>query len=380
MIDPIVLEKKSEGSSNAIVKSQKVLLTQKIPMGPVASQIAIKQLGSNGGGFFNVNSSHPFENPNPLTNFLEIIAILLIPTALCYTFGVMTGDRRQGWGILLAMLILFLPLAGLCIFAEGQSHPEYSQLGIESQGSLEGKEMRFGISNSAFWAASTTATSNGSVNSMHDSFTPLGTLVPILLMHFGEVIFGGVGSGLYGMLMMIIIAVFVAGLMVGRTPEYLGKKIEPYEMKMAVIAVLVMPLTVLVCTAISVVSSVGVNSLGNPGAHGFSEILYAWSSMGNNNGSAMAGLKANTPFFNTLGGIVMLISRYWIAIPTLAIAGSLVKKKKIPTSAGTLLTYTPLFIFLLISVIVILGALSFLPALSLGPIVEQLMEWGIHGH
>ncbi len=278
------------------------------------------------------------------------------------------------------MLILFLPLAGLSIYAEGQSHPEYSQLGIESQGNLEGKEMRFGISNSAFWATATTATSNGSVNSMHDSFTPLGGLVPIMLMHFGEVVFGGVGSGLYGMLMMVIITVFVAGLMVGRTPEYLGKKIEPYEMKMAFIAVLVMPLIVLMCTAVSAVNSVGISSLANPGAHGFTEILYAFTSMGNNNGSAFAGLNANTPFYNTLGGMVMLIGRYWIAIPTLAIAGSLVKKKKIPTSAGTLLTHTPLFIFLLISVIIILGALSFFPALSLGPIVEQLMEWGIHGH
>ncbi len=380
LIDPIVLEKKSDEMLVAGAKSQNNVLTQKIPMGPVASQIAIKQLGSNGGGFFNVNSAHPFENPNPLTNFLEVIAILLIPASLCYTFGVMVRDTRQGWAILFSMLLLFLPFVGISLYAEAQTHPEYSQLGIESHGSLEGKEMRFGISNSAFWAATTTATANGSVNSMHDSFTPLGTFVPIMLMHFGEVIFGGVGSGLYGMLMMVIITVFVVGLMVGRTPEYLGKRIEPYEMKMAAIAVLVMPLIVLLSTAMSVVSSSGVSSVGNPGAHGFSEILYAWSSMGNNNGSAMAGLKANTFFYNTLGGIVMLINRYWIAIPTLAIAGSLVRKKKIPTSAGTLLTHTPLFVLLLSWIVIVLGALSFFPALCLGPIVEQLMEWGFHGH
>lgn len=366
LIDPIVLENKS-------------VTIQKIPMGPVASQVAIKQLGSNGGGYFNVNSAHPFENPTPLTNFLEIIAILLIPASLCYTFGVMVGDKRQGWAILLAMLMLFLPLAGISLYSENQSHAEYTQLGVESSGSLEGKETRIGISNSAFWSTATTATSNGSVNSMHDSFTPLGTLVPILLMHFGEVIFGGVGSGLYGMLMMIIIAVFVAGLLVGRTPEYLGKKIEPYEMKMATVAVLVMPLTVLISTAVSVIYSEGVQAIGNPGAHGFSEILYAWSSMGNNNGSSMAGLNAHNPFYTTVGGIIMLIGRYWIAIPALAIAGSLVKKKKIPTSAGTLLTHTPLFMFLLVSVMFILGALSFFPALALGPIVDQLNSWGIHG-
>lgn len=370
LIDPIVLEKSS---------SPTVVLTQKIPMGPVASQVAIKQLGTNGGGFFNVNASHPFENPNPLTNFFEIIAILLIPASLCYTFGVMVGDRRQGWAILFTMLILFLPLVGVSLYSEHQTQAEYSQLGVAPSASLEGKETRFGVSNSAFWSAATTATSNGSVNSMHDSFSPIGTLVPILLMHFDEIIFGGVGSGLYGMLMMIIIAVFVAGLMVGRTPEYLGKKIEPYEMKMAAIAVLVMPLCVLTSTAISVIYSMGVETVGNPGAHGFSEILYAWSSMGNNNGSAMAGLKPNNNFYTTLGGVIMLIPRYWIAISALAVAGSLAKKKKIQTTEGTLLTYNPLFIFLLMAIILIFGALSFFPALALGPIVEQLIEWGFHG-
>lgn len=380
LIDPIFHEPTSGVEANNPTGGSQVFTQQTIPMGPVASQIAIKQLGSNGGGFFGANAAHPFENPNPLTNFLEMLAILLIPAALCYTFGEMVGDRRQGWAIFFAMLLLFIPLATVTIFAEHQHNTVYSQLGIEHKGNMEGKETRFGIGASALWATATTATANGSVNSMHDSYTPLGYFVPILLMHFGEVVFGGVGSGLYGMLMMIIITVFVAGLMVGRTPEYLGKKIEPYEMKMATIAVLVMPLVVLMSTALSSVTQLGISSLGNPGAHGFSEMIYAWSSMGNNNGSAMGGLNANTTFYNSLGGIVMLLSRYWIAIPTLAIAGSLVMKKKIPTSSGTLLTHTPLFIFLLIAVIVILGALSFFPALALGPIAEQLMLWGYHGH
>lgn len=358
----------------------KTVSEQTIPMGPVASQIAIKQLGTNGGGFFNTNSAHPFENPNPFTNFLEMLSILLIPAALCYTFGMMVNDKRQGWAVLIAMLIIFIPLATLSAVSEQQGNPAFSQLGTDQSKNMEGKETRFGIVNSTLWATATTAASNGSVNSMHDSFTPLGGLAPLWLMHLGEVIFGGVGSGLYGMLMLVIITVFVAGLMVGRTPEYLGKKIEPYEMKMASIAVLVMPLFVLVFTAIAVVTSMGTSSIANPGAHGFTEMLYAFTSMVNNNGSAFAGLNASTPFYTVVGGIGILIGRYWIAIPTLAIAGSLVQKKIIPTTKGTLATHTPLFILLLVSVTIVLGALTFFPALALGPIVEHLMLWKTYGH
>jgi K+-transporting ATPase ATPase A chain len=365
----------------------KVVTSQVIPMGPVASQIAIKQLGTNGGGFFNVNAAHPFENPTPLTNFLEMLAMLLIPAALCYMFGTMVGDKRQGWAVLAAMIIIFIPFIMVTVGAEQVGNPAFIQMGVDPNptydsypgGNMEGKETRFGVVSSALWAAATTATSNGSVNSMHDSYMPLGGLVPLWLMHLGEVVFGGVGSGLYGMLMLVIITVFVAGLMVGRTPEYLGKKIEPFEMKMASVAVLVMPLCVLFSAAFSSVIGVGVSSIANPGAHGFTEILYAFTSMANNNGSAFAGLNANTPFYNVFGGFVMLIGRYWIAIPTLAIAGSLVRKKIIPKSSGTLATHTPLFITLLLGVTIILGALSFLPALSLGPIVEHLMLWGRHG-
>ncbi len=378
----------SQGVIQNFKPSQQITPVQIIPMGPVASEIAIKQLGTNGGGFFNTNSAHPFENPNPLSNFLEMLAILLIPAALCYTFGVMVKDKRQGWAILAAMIIIFIPILFLCVFSEQQGNPALSQLGVDQVaqsslfpgGNMEGKETRFGIINSALWTTATSAASNGSVNSMLDSYIPLGGLVPLWMIHLGEVIFGGVGSGLYGMLMLVIITVFVAGLMVGRTPEYLGKKIEPYEMKMASIAVLVMPLTVLLSTAVAVVMKIGLSSIANPGAHGLSEILYAFSSMGNNNGSAFAGLNTNTPFYNILGGIVMLIARYWIAIPALAIAGSLVRKKIIPSSAGTLETHRPLFIILLVCVTILLGALSFLPALALGPIVEQLMLWGQYGH
>lgn len=375
--------------ANGHLKTEtKIFTEQTLPMGPAASQIAIKQLGTNGGGFFNVNSAHPFENPTPFSNFLEMLAILLIPAALCFTFGVMVNDKRQGWAILAAMYIIFIPFLLAAVIAEQKGNPAFTQMGIDQTsqanlfpgGNMEGKETRFGIVNSALWATATTAASNGSVNTMHDSFTPLGGLVPLWMMHLGEVIFGGVGSGLYGMLMLVIITVFVAGLMVGRTPEYLGKKIEPYEMKMASIAVLVMPLLVLLTTAIASVTHMGTSSLANPGAHGFSEILYAFTSMGNNNGSAFAGLNANTPFYNIVGGVIMLISRYWIAIPTLAIAGSLVRKKIIPSSAGTLATHTPLFIILLVGVTLILGALSFLPALALGPIVEHLMLWRQYGH
>jgi len=361
---------------------------QILPMGPVVSQIAIKQLGTNGGGFFNTNSAHPFENPTPLSGFLEMLAILLIPAAFCYTFGMMVKDKRQGYALLLAMLIIFIPLAFSAVALEQNGNPAFTTFGIDqsaqpnnySGGNMEGKETRFGITNSALWATATTATSNGSVNSMHDSFTPLAGLIPLWMMHLGEVVFGGIGSGLYGMLILVIITVFVAGLMVGRTPEYLGKKIEPFEMKMASIAVLVMPLMVLIFTSIATVTQMGISSIANPGAHGFTEMLYAFTSMVNNNGSAFAGLNANTSFYNIVGGIAMLIGRYWIAIPTLAIAGSLVQKKHIPTSLGTLPTHTPLFILLLIGIILILGALTFFPALALGPIVEQLMMWEKYGH
>ncbi|KTD63305.1 potassium translocating ATPase, subunit A [Legionella santicrucis] len=372
---------------NPKVTSNKIS-EQIIPMGPAASQIAIKQLGTNGGGFFNVNSAHPFENPTPLTNFLEMIALLLIPAAFCFTFGMMVQDKRQGWAVLIAMFILFIPPLILETVVEQKGNPAFQPMGIDMQpisdlypaGNMEGKETRFGIVNSAIWVTATTAASNGSVNSMLDSFTPLGGLVPLWMMHLGEVCFGGVGSGLYGMLMMIIITVFVAGLMVGRSPEYLGKKIEPYEMKMASIAVLIMPLIVLISTAYAAVTSSGISSIANPGSHGFTEILYAFTSMGNNNGSSFAGLNGNTPFYNILGGVLMLISRYWIAIPTLAIAGSLVKKKHIPSSPGTLATHTPLFIVLLVCITIVISALSFVPALALGPIVEQLILWGKYGY
>ncbi|MFN8444886.1 MAG: potassium-transporting ATPase subunit KdpA [Caldilineaceae bacterium] len=355
---------------------------QLLALGPAASQIAIKQLGTNGGGFFNVNSAHPFENPTPLSNFVELLSILLVAAGLCFTFGKMVGDIRQGWAVLAAMTIILLLFTGLGLWAEARSNPLYHQLGVDdtvsalqSGGNMEGKETRFGIVNSVLWSTATTAASNGSVNSMHDSYTPLGGLAPMVLMQLGEVIFGGVGSGLYGMLIFAIIAVFVAGLMVGRTPEYLGKKIEVFEMKMASLVILIPCATVLIGTAIAVVTPGGLATIYNtaPGAHGFSEVLYAFSSAGNNNGSAFAGLGANTPFYNTLLGLAMLIARYWLIVPTLAIAGSLAHKKLVPAGAGTLPTHTPLFVTLLIGIVLIVGALTFIPALALGPIVEQLM-------
>lgn len=361
---------------------------QIIPMGPVASQVAIKELGTNGGGFFTTNSAHPFENPTPLSNFIEMLEILLIPAALCYTFGVMVKDTRQGWAILIVMLIIFIPLTFVTMLAEQKSNPAFHTIGIDQTyhknlfpgGNMEGKETRFGIANSAIWATATTAASNGSTNAMLDSFTPIGLMIPFCMMHLGEVVFGGVGTGLYGMFLFIIFTVFIAGLMVGRTPEYLGKKIEPFEIKMASFAVLVIPLLVLIFTGIAVMTKSAVASITNPGAHGFSEIMYAFLSMGNNNGSALMGLNADTTFYNVMGGIAMFIGRYWIAIPTLAIAGSLVQKKIIPSSDGTLCTYTGIFVTLLVFVTIILGALSFLPALALGPIVEHLMFGSHYAH
>ena len=357
--------------------------TQVIAVGPAASQVAIKQLGTNGGGFFNVNSSHPFENPTPFSNFLEMLSILLIPAALCYTFGKIVGDTRQGWALLATMTIIFVVLLSIAVWSEQGGNPSLTKMGIDQTqtdinpgGNMEGKEVRFGIVNSALWATATTAASNGSVNSMHDSYMPLGGLVPMWMMQLGEVIYGGVGSGLYGMLAFVIIAVFVSGLMVGRTPEYLGKKIEAYEMKMASIVILIPVMVVLIGTAVALLTNAGRSTIFNPSAHGFSEVLYAFSSAGNNNGSAFAGLGTNTPFYNTTLGIAMFIARYWLAIPMLAIAGSLASKKKVPASAGTLPTHTPLFVVWLIGVIVIVGALSFLPALALGPIVEHLMIFG----
>lgn len=356
---------------------------QQIATGPVASQVIIKQLGTNGGGYFNANSAHPYENPTPLCNFFESICILLIAASLCYTFGMMVGDTRQGWAVLIAMMIIFVPLLLIGYWAEQSGNPALTAVGVDqtasasqSGGNMEGKELRYGIAQSAIWASATTAASNGSVNSMHDSYTPLGGLAPMWLIQLGEVIFGGVGSGLYGMLVFAIIAVFVAGLMVGRTPEYLGKKIEAYEMKMAALVILIPPMVVLLGTAAAVVTQCGTSSIANPGPHGFSEILYAFSSAGNNNGSAFAGLNANTTFYNIALGIAMLIARYWLAIPTLAIAGSLARKKFTPASAGTLPTHTLLFVVMLVGVVILVGALTFVPALALGPIVEQLMIGG----
>jgi K+-transporting ATPase ATPase A chain len=353
---------------------------QIIAMGPAASQVAIKQLGTNGGGFFNVNSAHPFENPTPLSDFFEMLSILLIAAALCYTFGHMVGDTRQGWALLAAMMIIFIAFLAVAEWSEQSGNPAFTSLGVDQTasalqpgGNMEGKEVRFGIPNSALWATATTSASNGSVNSMHDSYMPLGGLVTLVMIQLGEVVFGGVGSGLYGMLVFVIVAVFVAGLLVGRTPEYLGHKIESYEMKMASLLILIMPLTVLGLTALAVVTEAGKSAILNPGAHGFSEVLYAFTSQGNNNGSAFAGLGANTPFYNLTGGMAMLIGRYWLAVPTLALAGSLVRKKLVPASEGTLPTHTPLFIFWLIAVILIVGALNFFPALALGPIVEHFM-------
>ena len=355
-------------------------IEQVLAVGPAASQVAIKHLGTNGGGFFNANAAHPYESPTPLTDFILILAETLIAASLTYTFGMMVGDTRQGWTILAAMLSVLAFFVLGAYWAESAGNPRLTALGVEqnvqiaqSGGNMEGKETRFGVARSALFATVTTATSTGAVNSMHDSFTPLGGLIPLLMMQFGEVILGGVGSGLYGMLVFAIIAVFIAGLMVGRTPEYLGKKIEAYEMKRAALLILIMPIVVLGFTAVAVVTESGTSSILNAGAHGFSEILYAYTSQGNNNGSAFGGLNANTPFYNVTGALAMLVSRFWLAIPTLALAGSLARKKMVPPGLGTLPTHTPLFVVLLIGVVIMVGALTFVPALALGPVVEHLL-------
>ena len=345
--------------------------TQSLILGPVASQVAIKQLGTNGGGYYNANSAHPFENPTPLTNILEMLAILLIPAAFCHTFGAMVGDRRQGLALLAAMTILFAAFAGLTMAAESVPNPALAGIGVQSSPSLEGKEVRFGPAGSALWAAVTTAASNGSVNAMHDSFSPLGGLWPMLLMQLGEVVYGGVGSGLYGMLVFAVVTVFVAGLMVGRSPEYCGKKIEPFETKMAALIILIPPFACLAGTALACVIG-PADAVSNPGPHGFSQMLYAFSSMGNNNGSAFAGLTATSPFWTLAGGLAMFVSRYWLILPVLALAGSMARKKRLAQGPGTLPTHGPIFVGLLMAVVLVVGALTFVPALALGPVAEQL--------
>jgi potassium-transporting ATPase potassium-binding subunit len=383
------VQPKTDANGNPLKDAQGNTITQTITVtnqviavGPAASQVAIKHFGTNGGGFFNANASHPFESPNPFTDFLLVLAETSIGAALTYTFGKMVGDTRQGWALLaVMMLILVVGMVGTYA-AESAGNPALATLGVDMKasdlqpgGNMEGKEVRFGIARSALFATATTATSTGAVDSMHDSFTPLGGMVPLVMMHLGEVVLGGVGSGLYGMLAFVIVAVFVAGLMVGRTPEYLGKKIEIYQMKMAALLILIMPFLVLVFTAVAVMTSAGRAGPLNPGPHGFTEILYAFTSMTNNNGSAFAGLNGNTLFYNITGAFAMLLGRFWLAVPTLALAGSLVTKKKTPAGAGTLPTHTPLFIVWVIAVIIIVGALNFIPALALGPIVEHLMLW-----
>ena len=356
--------------------------TQTLAMGPVASQEAIKLLGTNGGGFFNANSAHPFENPNAVTNFFQMLAIFLIPAALCFTFGREVGDRRQGWAILAAMTVMFVIAVVAITPAEQAGNPLLSPLNVDqtasalqSGGNMEGKETRFGITASSLFAVITTAASCGAVNAMHDSFTPLGGMVPMVMMQLGEVVFGGTGTGLYGMLVFAILAVFIAGLMIGRTPEYLGKKIEAHEMKLTSIAILVTPIVVLAGTAVAVLAGAGKAGVANPGAHGFSEILYALTSAANNNGSAFAGLSANTPFYNTLLALAMWLGRFGVIVPVLAIAGSLAAKKRLPVTAGTMPTHGPLFVGLLIGTVLLVGLLNYVPSLALGPVVEHLMLW-----
>ncbi|HWW70215.1 MAG TPA: potassium-transporting ATPase subunit KdpA [Duganella sp.] len=387
LLDPVTYTQPKVGADGQPLKDAKgepvtetlTATTQTIAMGPVASQEAIKMLGTNGGGFFNANSAHPYENPTPLTNFMQMLAIFLIPAGLCFAFGRMVGDPRQGWAVLGAMTLLFVVTTVVVLGAEQQAHPalqalhvDQSMTALQSGGNMEGKETRFGISASALFAAVTTAASCGAVNAMHDSFMPLGGMIPMLLIQFGEVIFGGVGSGLYGMLIFAIMAVFIAGLMIGRTPEYLGKKIQAYEMKMTSIAILVTPTLVLVGTAIAVLTESGKAGIANPGAHGFSEILYAFSSAANNNGSAFAGLSANTPFYNSMLAVAMWFGRFAMIVPILAIAGSLAGKNRLQANAGTMPTHGPMFIALLCGVVALVGVLNYVPALALGPVVDHL--------
>ncbi len=355
---------------------------QQIAMGPVASQEAIKMLGTNGGGFFNANSAHPYENPTPLANFLQMLAIFLIPAGLVFAFGRMVGDMRQGWAVLAAMTLLFVVSVMIVTPPEQLGNPQLAALGVDQTqsalqpgGNMEGKEARFGINATTLFAAITTAASCGAVNGMHDSFMPIGGAVPMVLIQLGEVVFGGVGSGLYGMLIFAILAVFIAGLMIGRTPEYLGKKIESFDMKMTSVAILVTPILVLVGTAIAVAADAGRAGIANPGAHGFSEILYAFSSAANNNGSAFAGLSANTPFYNALLAVAVWFGRFGVIVPVLAIAGNLALKKRLPVTAGTLPTHGALFVVLLIGSVLLVGLLNYVPALALGPVVEHFMLW-----
>lgn len=364
-----------DAAGNPVTK-EATTQTQTLPMGPVASQEAIKMLGTNGGGYFNANSAHPFENPTALTNLLQMLAIFAIPAALCLAFGQVVGDRRQGWAILGAMTAIFVVGVIVATGAEQAGNPLLTALGVDpSAGNWEGKDLRFGIAASALFAVVTTAASCGAVIAMHDSLTPMGGLVTLVMMQLGEVVFGGVGSGLYGMLVFAILAVFIAGLMIGRTPEYLGKKIEVYEMKLIAIAILVTPILVLLGTAVAVSVEAGRAGIANPGAHGFSEILYAFTSAANNNGSAFAGLSANTPFYNTMLGVATWLGRFAVMVPVLAIAGALAAKQRLPVTAGTLPTHGPLFVVLLIGTVLLVGLLNYVPALALGPIVEQLMLW-----
>jgi potassium-transporting ATPase potassium-binding subunit len=368
-----------DAAGNAVTETA-TTQTQSLPMGPIASQEAIKELGTNGGGFLNANSAHPFENPTAVTNLLEMLAILLIPFALTYTFGKMVGDSRQGWVILTAMLILFVPLAILAFHSEQHGNPLIAKQGIDqvasalqTGGNMEGKETRFGIAASTIFAASATGTSTGAVNSSHDSMTPLGGFVPLFLIQLGEVAPGGVGTGLYSILIFAILGVFIAGLMIGRTPEYLGKKIEAFEMKMASVFILTTPFAVMIGTAVAVMTAAGKAGVGNPGAHGFSEILYAFSSAANNNGSAFGGLTASTVFYNVATGLTMFIGRFWPIVAALAIAGSLAAKKRVPVTDGTMPTHGPLFVTLLLGSILLIGVLTYVPALALGPVVEHFM-------
>jgi K+-transporting ATPase ATPase A chain len=387
LLDPVTYSQPKNGpdgqpqkdASGSPVMETLTAKTQTLAMGPVASQEAIKMLGTNGGGFFNANSAHPYENPTPLSNFAQMLAIFLIPAGLCFAFGRMVGDIRQGWAVLGAMTIIFAVMTVVVMTAEQQAHPALQALGVDqgmsalqSGGNMEGKETRFGISASALFAAVTTAASCGAVNAMHDSFMPLGGMAPMVLMQFGEVVFGGVGSGLYGMLVFAILAVFIAGLMIGRTPEYLGKKIQSFDMKMASITILVTPVLVLAGTAIAVMAEPGRAGIANPGAHGYSEVLYAFTSAANNNGSAFAGLSANTPFYNVMLAIAMWFGRFAMIVPILAIAGSLAGKNRLEANAGTMPTHGPMFIALLVGVVVLVGVLNYVPALALGPVVEHL--------